>query len=478
MSGDARFALHTYQVDVDRWSEVAPQVRPLQALLRQYPEQPTAQDLVTDVYNALWKGAPRLRPADTMAPSHAAHHPLLDALLADPSYQELHGLTRNDDWLSAVSTVDLADHLLQQLPPPPDPPDDGSDDPAGDGPSPGPGVDDPNAPPPSATPGGPLPTGVRAAVHRALKQAAKDTGDLVDALAAWGTNPGELQTLPLGDRMAIAKQLQKLDKLRQIAAWIGRIRRTAKGLESRRVEPAHGEIHRVTQGRDLAHALPGELGLWALPSTKRLAQVRYVEGSLQTYGFRGRDRVAMGPLVVTLDLSGSTAGEVEVWEKAVAAALVLEAARTRRPARVTAFSSAMPLERWDFPLGLSSAERFQRLIAMATCWLGGGTDWNQPIRAALDILAEPTWQAADLVLLTDGEAELEPAVQADVLAAEARGLRLLSVLVGRGVSPDTVVDWSTQVLTVEPTREVAATILDTVTTVPAKPPVRRRPAFR
>ena len=208
------------------------------------------------------------------------------------------------------------------------------------------------------------------------------------------------------------------------------------------------------------------------------AQVRYVEGSMQTYGFRGRDRVAMGPLVVTLDLSGSTAGEVEVWEKAVAAALVLEAARTRRPARVTAFSSETPLERWDFPLGLSSAERFHRLLAMATCWLGGGTDWNQPIRAALDILAEPTWQAADLVLLTDGEAELEPAVQADVLAAEARGLRLLSVLVGRGVSPDTVVDWSTQVLTVEPTREVAATILDTVTTVPAKPPVRRRPAFR
>lgn len=479
MSGDARFALHTFQVDVDRWGEVAPQVRPLQALLRQYQEQPTAQDLVTDVYNALWKGAPRLRPADTMAPSHAAHHPLMDALLADPSYQELHGLTRNDDWLSAVSTVDLADHLLHQLPPPPEPPDQPPDGAAEDGADPGAGIDDPSAPPAEATPGGPLPTGVRAAVHQALKHAAQDTGDLVDALAAWGTHPGELQTLPLGDRMAIAEQLRKLETLRQIAAWIGRIRRTAKGLESRRVEPAHGEIHRITQGRDLAHALPGELGLWALPTTKRLAQVRYVEGSMQTYGFRGRDRVAMGPLVVTLDLSGSTAGEVEVWEKAVAAALVLEAARTRRPARVTAFSSETPLERWDFPLGLSSAERFHRLLAMATCWLGGGTDWNPPVREALEVLAEPTWQAADLVFLTDGEAELDAAVQAEVVAAEARGLRLLSVLVGHDVSVEAVADWSTQVLTVAPTRDAAATIIDTVTTTPTHPPTRRpRPVFR
>ncbi len=479
MSGDARFALHTFQVDVDRWGEVAPQVRPLDALLRRYQEQPSAQDLVADVYNALWKGAPRLRPADAMAPSHAAHHPLLDALLADPGYQELHGLTRNDDWLAAVSTVDLADHLLQQLPPPPEPPDQPPADPAGDGPDPGPGVDDPNAPPPETTPGGPLPTGVRAAVHQALKDAAQDTGDLVDALAAWGTNPGELQTLPLGERMAIAEQLRKLDKLRQIAAWIGRIRRTAQGLESRRVEPAHGEIHRVTQGRDLAHALPGELGLWALPSTKRLAQVRYVEGSMQTYGFRGRDRVAMGPIVATIDLSDSTRGEVEIWEKAVAAALVLEAARTHRPARLMAFSRDVPLQRWDFPLGLSGAERFQRLLAMATCWLGGGTDWNQPIREALDVLAEPTWQAADLVLLTDGEAELDAAVQTEVVAAEARGLRLLSILVGHDVSVEAVADWSTQVLTVAPTRDAAATIIDTVTTAPTPPPTRRpRPVFR
>ena len=97
-----------------------------------------------------------------------------------------------------------------------------------------------------------------------------------------------------------------------------------------------------------------------------------------SYAIRGRGHVTAGPIVVAVDLSGSTQGAVEVWEKAIAVALVLEAGRTGRAARLIGFSRHVPLAVYDFPATLDAAARLQTLMDFGTLWMGGGTIGTPP----------------------------------------------------------------------------------------------------
>jgi Mg-chelatase subunit ChlD len=395
----------------------------------------------------------------------------MDALLADPAYDTVHATTQRDDWLATAATIKMADDLVAQLPPPPPPAmgQGGASDPAAS-------ADDAEghaagaAPGDSSTPMPPLAPGARAAIHAALQAGDAAAEDLQTALAAWGTSPGALEHLPLDDRLRLGEQLTTTPRLRQISRWLGRMQRATRGWKSRRVEPQHDELFRLTRGQDLAHALAADLGLWARPDTAPLAQVRYVQHQLLQYGFRGRDRVALGPVIALVDLSGSTAGDVEVWEKAVAIALTLEAARTHRPVRLVAFSSGVDPLIWDFDASESVPHRLPQLLTFATTWLGGGTDWDTPMRHALAALQHTTWGAADILFLTDGKAALDPDTVDALQAARARGLRTVTALVGADALArhEAVAPWSTQVLHVTPGLDDAAHLLTAIDT-PAQP---------
>jgi uncharacterized protein with von Willebrand factor type A (vWA) domain len=193
---------------------------------------------------------------------------------------------------------------------------------------------------------------------------------------------------------------------------------------------------------------------------------------LLSYALRGRDRLAMGPVIVCVDVSSSTRGIIEIWEKAVASALVLEAAGTHRAARVILFAKAVPLVTIDFPTDQAPAARLQALIRVNTTWLGGGTSWDEPLQAGLAVLTTASWQAADLVLLTDGLCRLAPDTVAAVQTAQTQGLRMITVLVTEHPQSAPAVDhltpWNTQILTVTPQLDPAAALVAAVTAPPRK----------
>ena len=288
-----------------------------------------------------------------------------------------------------------------------------------------------------------------------------------------------MEHLPLEDRLRFGQELTANPRLRQISHWLGRMHRATRGWKSRRVEPQHDELFRLTRGQDLAHALASDLGLWARPDTAPLAQVRYVQHQLLQYGFCGRARVALGPVTALVDLSGSTRGDVEVWEKAVTIALTLDAARTHRPVRLVAFSADRDPVVWDFAADEPAARRLPRLMTFATTWLGGGTDWDGPMHLALDALQQTVWRAADILLLTDGQAALEPETVTAVQTAVRHGLRTVTALVGVDAEArrDQMADWSTQVLHVTSDLDEAARLLTELERSPDVPAHPRRASW-
>ncbi len=138
-------------------------------------------------------------------------------------------------------------------------------------------------------------------------------------------------------------------------------------------------------------------------------------------------RPQSGPMILCVDTSASMAGAPEQ----VAKALVLEAVRVaganRRDCLLFAFSGPGDLVRLELGTGPDA------LIAVAAFLersFHGGTDVCEPLEAALAAIGSERWQAADLLIASDGEFGAPSKVRENVLAARERtGLRVQGVLI-------------------------------------------------
>jgi hypothetical protein len=65
------------------------------------------------------------------------------------------------------------------------------------------------------------------AIHRAVKQAAEKTDEQAESVDGWGLDPGALQGVAPEERLALAERVTQSDKLRRLAALVGRFRNLA-----------------------------------------------------------------------------------------------------------------------------------------------------------------------------------------------------------------------------------------------------------
>jgi uncharacterized protein with von Willebrand factor type A (vWA) domain len=144
---------------------------------------------------------------------------------------------------------------------------------------------------------------------------------------------------------------------------------------------------------------------------------------------------------VCLDTSSSMAGEKELWSKAVALTFVELARRKRRRCHVVCFSSGeRGLRHFEMNPGSSWSVALERTLDLAEHFSGGGTDFRPPLDTAARLLTERDMRRGDLVLITDGECEVDAAWRADFLARKRkRNFALYSILIDvRDVQTETV----------------------------------------
>lgn len=383
--------------------------------------RPSSGSLVRDLFALLFKARPVLRQPRT--PSQEVRHRILTSVLESPEYRRLRATTRLRALPAAEAAAEVFARLLADWPAELDP-GQAPGQPQGT-PCPAQGASgSPTASPPAAQQASDR---LDTLVRQLLRAAAARAEEVVACVEGWGTAPGNGAGASLADAAALAQRVQQSDLLRRIALMAGRIKRLAVSKHRLRVRHGTDEVVSIETGRDLSRVLPQELVALRHPVLRREFLRRFAEGSLLQVQLEGREALGQGPMIVCLDSSGSMAGAREAWAKAVALALLHVAAQERRDYALVHFGSRDELRVFRFGRGHATAEQVVEALGFA---FHGGTDFEAPLRQAMDLVLTSTFVRADVVFLTDGECQLSSPALAEVLATKARRqVRIFSVLI-------------------------------------------------
>lgn len=284
------------------------------------------------------------------------------------------------------------------------------------------------------------PERVRAAIRKAVGDARDAVEQAEQGLEGMGTACGWCHstgapTVSPGpaDLAAVRDAHQRLHSSRllaRIAELAGRLERLAVAKQHSEVKPGVGEVYGVDQGADLARLLPSELVALRHRRLRLVALAKLVERRALSYGMKGQEPQARGPIVVLLDESASmnAADQRNVWSKAVCLALLSTATRQKRAWHLVAFNTGIRRE-VAVPVGKATPA----LIAEALdTRCAGGTNFDLPVLRAVEIIrGSKSMKRADVVVITDGESDMDPpTVEAAKKLTKEQGVSWFVVGVG------------------------------------------------
>jgi uncharacterized protein with von Willebrand factor type A (vWA) domain len=231
-------------------------------------------------------------------------------------------------------------------------------------------------------------------------EAVRRTADALNAFS-WGSQSGSLGTGgSISKKLQLASLVLQKPKLVRIAKLAGRMKLMAAKKQRSKTTSDGTAVHSVETGNNLQGLLPSELAKLAIPGMRPLFLKDYSERSLLQYQLKSKERQGKGPIVVCLDSSGSMAGELEEWSKAVAIALFSIANRQKRTCRILHFTNRV--ERVDDFIGGQLDPL--KLVESMESFYNGGTNWEVPLDSALEVIhSSPNYRKADIVMITDGD---------------------------------------------------------------------------
>ena len=289
---------------------------------------------------------------------------------------------------------------------------------------------------------------IRQAVRQAEQDALQEVQETSELMEAWGSGSGQLQQLSPEIRLELAQKLSQKSKLKKLAKMLGRFRRMAIHAQKTKIIHGKDEVHDLETGSDLERVIPSELAGLRNPILKKDFMRKFTEGQLLQYQLRGKENVGKGPIICCVDSSGSMNGDRELWAKATALALLEIAQMQKRSFALIFFGSdTEPLEIIEIHKGEQNV--LEKVIRIAEYWLGGGTDFQQPLDAAIQLIERQEFKKADILLATDGHCGIDEDWHKEFMERKARKeARIHTVLVNMRHSNETVDSFSDQVSTI------------------------------
>ncbi len=209
------------------------------------------------------------------------------------------------------------------------------------------------------------------------------------------------------------------------------------------------EVVGVHRSNDLAAMLPSEALLRRRPILSNLWRARYVENGLLTYErhvtldapmpapqLRTTTRIVMqpppkhetGPIIVCVDTSSSMRGAKESLVKATVFEAMRVAHAQKRACYLFAFSDGESVHEHALALSVQGMHALMDFLALS---FHGGTDIAEPITRAVGRVHAHAWREADILIASDGEFGVTPAIEAEIAAAKlGLSLRIQGVLAG------------------------------------------------
>lgn len=216
-----------------------------------------------------------------------------------------------------------------------------------------------------------------------------------------GTADGKkMQQLTMTDQLTLAEQLQHNDSLKKIAELTGRFKKIAQKKQKTKQRQTLVRQN-VTIGQEVSRLLPIEMANFITPSSKLDFLRRYAEQQAFIFDTKGKDKRGRGPMIICMDESSSMT-TIKEQSKAFCLALLMIARRQKRDFALIPFASNLG----DVQIFAKGKATTQDLIRFSNCFLGGGTNYEKPLRESLNILTRSQFKSADIIFVTDGSSFL------------------------------------------------------------------------
>lgn len=261
--------------------------------------------------------------------------------------------------------------------------------------------------------------------RNALK-GANDAADAAEAVAA-GLGLGGETSLEASRLAQYTRRLRSSPDLVNIMRMAGRFIAKANQLQRQRTNLPGMEITGVELSGDLARLLPIESSLLAgaVPELETLALLRLTQRRSLSYRRIIREPVAMGPIVVSVDESGSMDGDRIEAAKGLALAMASIARAQKRPFLLCAWSGTEEIR--------TASGSPDAIVEWLETFYGGGTVLDGPLHTLPTTAwpAGPIGAKSDHIIITDDDVGLSDELLAEYKAwAKAGHIRTFGIGIG------------------------------------------------
>jgi len=237
---------------------------------------------------------------------------------------------------------------------------------------------------------------------QAVKDAQTKVEEVSKTIESWGLDAGELTRQGIPEALGLLERMKRNSSFKKFAELLGRIRKIAARKAKAKAAGDGARISTIETGRDLKRAQRSELVALINPALRVKALQRWTRGELRLFGQKVKQKLGHGPVIVCEDGSGSMDGAKQQWAKAVVLSLAYYAKLQKRNFGWILFDSRVQCEK-TYPKGQINAEQMLELVESRA---GGGTDFERPLRKAMEIVKSNGFRKADITFLTDGECEV------------------------------------------------------------------------
>lgn len=235
----------------------------------------------------------------------------------------------------------------------------------------------------------------------------------------WRQHLDEAGTADFKRRKEFEQEFIQYPALREIVRMMGREQPQSKILKDEIVykylptivssNSSGDEIEEVTTGNDVKHMLPTETAIMADPSTEVAFFHKFASKQLQILSSkppvksqkksvnekRTKPRLEKGPIIVSLDTSGSMYGQPERLAKCLLMQLVRMAKKQKRKCYLITFSVRA------YAIDLAAPGNWNKLTEFLEHTFTGGTDGEQMLRMIFDLLKTKNYEMADALVVSD-----------------------------------------------------------------------------
>lgn len=271
---------------------------------------------------------------------------------------------------------------------------------------------------------------------QAVNDALAKVQEVSQTIESWGLDPAELHRQGVPEALGLLERMKKNQHLRKFAELLGRIRKIAA---RKAKSKAAGEGVRVTRqetGRDIRRAQRSEIVALTNPALRVKALSRWAHGELRLSGTVTKQKLGHGPVIVCEDASGSMDGTKQQWAKAVVLSLAHYAKLQRRSFGWIMFDASVRQSK-SFQGGAISA---QEMLTIAESRAGGGTDFERPLRKAIEMIRTAGLKKADITFITDGECAVSEQFLSELRAAKRElEFQIIAVVCDAGSASDATI---------------------------------------